>query len=206
MSRKDREQRKQKRIQKEQQKARRQELVHRLKPLLLTFVVWFALKSVIHIPSIGSVVEPFFVSFTTNTSYWFGRLLFIPIQMHGVPYLSVNNFFMEVIMECTAYNFYLFVIVLTIFSRWPLRHKFTSLGIFLATIFVINSFRFITMGYVGSFRPDLFDVVHDYVWNILFGFLVFGIWIWREETATRQIKSRAAISVEKQEQQNLSKK
>lgn len=183
MSRKDREQRKQKRLQKERQKARRAELAHKLKPLMLTFVVWFALKSMIQIPVIGSNFEPFFVGFTTHASYWLGRVLFIPIEMHGVPYLSVNNFFMEVIMECTAYNFYLFVIVLTIFSRWPLRHKFASLGIFLATIFVINSFRFITMGYVGSIRPDLFDVIHDYVWNILFGFLVFGIWIWREETA-----------------------
>ncbi len=183
MSRKDKERRKEKRLQKERKKARRKELAYKLKPLLLTFVVWFALKSMIHIPFVGSNFEPFFVSFTTHTSYWLGRLLFIPIEMHGVPYLSVNNFFMEVIMECTAYNFYLFVIVLTIFSRWPLRHKLMSMGIFLATIFVINSFRFITMGYVGSFRPDLFDVVHDYVWNILFGFLVFGIWIWREEVA-----------------------
>ncbi len=192
MSRKDREQRKEKLLKKQQSKARRRELAHKLKPLLLTFVVWFALKSFLYIPAIGSIIEPFFVSFTTHTAYWFGRLLFIPIQMPGVPYLSVNNFFMQVIMECTAYNFYLFVIVLTIFSRWPLRHKWVSLGIFLAAIFVINKLRFITMGYIGSFRPEMFDLVHDYLWNILFGFLVFGIWVWREERAQREINSRTA--------------
>lgn len=190
MSKKDREKRKHKRLQKEQQKARRQELIYKLKPLLYTFVVWFALKSIVYIPAISNTVTPLFVSFTTHTSYWFGRLLFFPVEIHGVPYLSVNNFLMEVIMECTAYNFYIFVIVLTIFSRWPLRHKFINLGVFLSVIFVINSFRFITMGYIGTHLPDLFDLVHDYVWNILFGFLVFGIWIWCEETASRVAKSQ----------------
>ena len=190
MSKKDREKRKQKRLQKEQQKARRQELVRNLKPLMFTFVVWFALKSILFIPAVINIVSEPFVSFTTYSSYWFGRLLFIPIQMPAMPFLTVNGFNMKVIMECTAYNFYIFVVVLTIFSRWPLKQKLINLGIFLGTIFVFNSLRFITMGYVGSFRPDLFDTVHDYVWNILFGFLVFGIWIWREIRTSRDLKSQ----------------
>ena len=190
MSKKDREKRKQKRLQKEQQKARRKELVRNLKPLLFTFVVWFALKSIIYVPAVLEIVTPSFVAFTTHSAYWFGRLLFIPVEMPGVPYLSVNNFNMMVIMECTAYNFYIFVVVLALFSRWTLKHKFINLGILLAAIFVFNNMRFITMGYVGSFRPDLFDTVHDYVWNILFGFLVFGIWIWREIRTSRDLKSQ----------------
>jgi len=181
MSKKNKKKRFNKQLQKEQQKARRQELIYKLKPLMLTFVIWFALKSILFIPAVASIIAPAFVSFTTYSAYWFGRLLFIPIQMPAMPFLTVNDFSMRVIMECTAYNFYLFVVILTIFSRWSLKQKFINLGIFLGTVFVFNNLRFITMGYVGSFRPDLFHTVHDYVWNILFGFLVFGVWIWREE-------------------------
>lgn len=190
MSKKDRERRSKKKLQKEQQKARRQELIYKLKPLMLTFVVWFALKSILFIPAVSSIIAPALVSFTTYSAYWFGRLLFIPIQMPSMPFLTVNDFNMKVIMECTAYNFYIFIVVLTIFSRWSLKQKFINLGIFLAMIFVFNNMRFITMGYVGSFRPDLFDTVHDYIWNILFGFLVFGIWVWREEKASRYTKKQ----------------
>lgn len=185
MSKRDKKQRNKKQLQKVQQKARRQELIYKLKPLMLTFVVWFALKSVLFIPAVASTISPPLVSFTTYSAYWFGRLLFIPIQMPSMPFLTVNDFSMKVIMECTAYNFYIFIFVLTIFSRWSLRQKLINLGIFLATVFVFNNLRFITMGYVGSFRPDLFDTVHDYVWNILFGFLVFGVWVWRETRVSR---------------------
>lgn len=173
---------------KEQQKKKRKELIHQLRPLILTFVVWFAIKSLIPIPAINSLIYPNAISFTTHAAYWFGKMLFIPIELTRVPLLTVNGFTMQVIWECTAYNFYLFVIVLTIFARWPLKHKFISLGIFLGTIFFLNNMRFITMGYVGSYWPSIFDAVHDYLWSILFGFAVFIIWAWRENTAQRRKK------------------
>ncbi len=165
---------------KQTHKAKRRELMFHLKPLLLTFVVWFAAKLVINIPAIGYVVASFLVDFTVHATYIFGKLLFIPIELNNSPYLTVNNFTMKVIWECTAYNFYLLVIILTIFSRWPLRQKFISLGYFLLFVFVMNKLRFISMGYVGSYAPQHFDAIHDFIWNIIFGFIVFGIWVWRE--------------------------
>lgn len=180
MGRQDKKKHSSKHIDKARRKAARGELIVQLKPLLFTFVVWFAFKALLPIPVIGSVVGPATVHFTSYAAYWFAKILFIPVEMNNVPYLTVNGFTMQVIWECTAYNFYLFVIILTIFARWPLKHKFVSLGIFLGVIFVVNNLRFITMGYVGSYWPRIFDAVHDYLWSILFGFLVFFIWAWRE--------------------------
>lgn len=194
MKREQKERHKKKLLQKQQDKARRKELMLQLKPLLLTFVVWFALKAIISIPPIGAAVSGFFVNFTTHAAYWFGRILFLPVELPRAPFLAVNGFMMKVIWECTAYNFYLFVIVLTIFARWPLKHKFISLGWFILVIFVMNNLRFITMGYVGSYWPSLFDSIHDYLWSIVFGFLVFGIWAWREIAAQRIMKVRAVKS------------
>ena len=180
-----------------QQREMRRQLYRQLSPLLWTFVSWFAITTILHLPVFSRPVQDFFVHFTTVSVYWFGKLLFLPVKMHGVPYLSVNGFQMEVITECTAYNFYIFGAMLVLFARWPLRHKFVNLGIILASIFILNNLRFISMGYVGSFRPDLFDLVHDYVWNILFGFLVFGIWAWRETAARRATGNKGSGEVRK---------
>lgn len=183
---------KKERLTRQQQKERNRQLVKYLTPLLWAFVTWFALITIVHAPFIKETVRESFVSFTTYSAYYFGRLFFVPIQMHGVPYLSVKGFMMQVVMECTAYNFYLFAIVLTLFARWPMKHKMISTAIFLVFIFVFNNLRFISMGYLGSVRPDLFDVVHDTVWNVLFGFMVFGIWVWRELSAQKIIKTQEA--------------
>lgn len=164
----------------EEVKQRHKELMVHIKPLLLTFVVWFAITFFMHIPAIGDFIAPYFVGLTAHSTYFFGKVFFLPVELYNVSYISVNNFTMEVVMECTAYNFYVFVIVLTVFARWSVKHKLTSLSIFLLVIFVMNILRFIVMGYVGSYAQGYFDEIHDYFWNIIFGFLVFGIWVWRE--------------------------
>ncbi len=185
---------KKQRLTKKQQRERTRQLIKYMAPLFWAFVTWFALISLIHTPWLRDVTREFFVGFTTHAAYWFGRVLFIPVEMYSVPFLSVKGFNMQVVMECTAYNFYLFALVLTLFARWPLRHKISSLAIFLVVIFILNNMRFITMGYLGNFRPDLFDAVHDYVWNILFGFMVFGIWAWREVMAQEMTKKQEVPS------------
>lgn len=192
-----RQKRKQKLIQKKQQRERRLRFLHHLKPVLWAFLVWFVVIGIIHLPFLNYAIMKFFVDFTTGSALWMGTVLGIPVESPGSPLLRVNGFSMQVVMECTAYNFYLFAVVLTIFARWPMRQKFISLGIFIAGIFFINNLRFISMGYLGSYRPDLFNLIHDVVWNVLFGFLIFGLWVWRELSAQRlsgNIRSNKPVS------------
>ncbi len=177
----------------EQEKQRRKQLLYQLKPLLWAFIAWFAINALIHLPAFSQPVRDFFVGFTTHAAYWFAKVLFIPAEMTQVPYLSVKGFYMQVVPECTAYNFYIFGITLVLFARWPWRHKLVNLGIILLGIFIMNNIRFVTMGYVGNLRPELFDPIHDYAWNILFGFMVFGIWAWRETAARKALLTAAQI-------------
>jgi len=172
--------RKQQRLEQQRARERRKQLIDKLKPLLWAFVAWFVINAILHIPGIQEPFNHAFVAFTTHAAYWFGTVLFIPVEMSSVPFLTVNGFPMRVVMECTAYTFYLFAIVLVLFARWPRKQKITGLVFILLGIFIINNLRFISMGYLGSWRPELFDVVHDIVWNVLFGFMVFGLWAWRE--------------------------
>jgi exosortase/archaeosortase family protein len=157
------------------------ELLIKLMPLIKAFVFWFLLVMIVHIPGIKEAFRQMIVGFTTSSTVILGKALFLPIQRTGFANISVNNFAMEIIVECTAYNFYLFALALTLFANWAIKHKLLNLVIFFGIIFLMNNLRFFAMGYVGRYSPQLFDTTHDYVWNILFGFMIFGVWAWRDK-------------------------
>ncbi|MCF8387437.1 MAG: exosortase/archaeosortase family protein [Bacteroidales bacterium] len=183
--------------QKDQEKISRREayreFLHQFKPLLIAVALWFLTINLIHLPFIRDEVLHFFVGFILESSVAFGKMLFLPVSSPSFPYITVSGYTMEVIMECTAYNFYIFVIYLSLFSPVSWKQRIITLLIFLLAIFVINNLRFIVMGYVGKHNPQMFDYIHDYLWNIFFGFLVFLIWLWRYKPAMdARVRERSA--------------
>lgn len=163
------------------EKARYKEAFERLKPLIYSFILWGILMGIIYIPAIHEWVMDFFVEFVVNSTVIIGSLLFIPIESSGSPLITVADYSMKVIFECTAYNFYLFAIALVVFGKWSIKNKIINFFIFVISIFILNAFRFIIMGYVGKFWPDMFHQIHDYVWTIVFGLVVFILYIWRND-------------------------
>jgi exosortase/archaeosortase family protein len=157
------------------------ELLIKLLPLIKAFALWFVLVMIVHIPGLKDGFRNMFVGFTTSSTYIIGKMLFLPIEKPGFSAITIDGFAMEIIVECTAYNFYLFAIALALFANWSVKHKLINLGIFLAVIFLTNILRFFAMGYIGRYYPQMFDTTHDYVWNILFGFMIFGVWAWRDK-------------------------
>lgn len=168
------------------------ELFKRLLPLIKTFASWFLLVTIVHLPGIKEPFRDFVVGFTTSSTVLLGKILFIPIDRMGFASIQVNGFSMEIIVECTAYNFYLFAITLALFSNWKWKDKLINLLIFSLVIFLVNNLRFFAMGYVGRHYPTVFDTTHDYVWNILFGFLIFGLWAWRDRRSNLYFKEKEA--------------
>ena len=148
-------------------------------PLIAAVTLWIVSSTVLHLPPIKNEVATFFINFTLQSSLLFGKVFFIPVASPSFPFLTIGGYTMEVVMECTAYNFYLFVIFLSLFSPVKWKQRLITLFIFLLAVFVVNNLRFITVGYIGSYSQKMFHLVHDYLWNILFGFLVFLIWAWR---------------------------
>ena len=148
-------------------------------PLMAAVVLWIGTSMILHMPSIKNEVATFFINFTINSSILFGKIFFIPIASPSFPHLTVGGYHMQVVMECTAYNFYIFVFFLSLLSPVDWKQRLLTLLIFLVAVFVVNNLRFVTVGYIGAYSQELFHLVHDYLWNILFGFLVFLIWAWR---------------------------
>lgn len=163
------------------EQAKKKEALERLKPLLFSFVLWGVFMGIIYIPVIHNTIKDFFVDFVVNSTTIIGSLAFLPVETTGSPLISVAGYQMKVIFECTAYNFYLFALALVVFGKWSLKDKLINFLIFILSIFVLNAFRFIIMGYVGKFFPSVFHQVHDYVWTIVFGLVVFILYIWRND-------------------------
>jgi exosortase/archaeosortase family protein len=167
--------------QKQQKPIFSKELIIKLLPLLKAFALWFILVLIVHAPGIKDAFRNFFVGFTTTSTIIMGKIFFIPIERLSFSSITVDGFSMEIIVECTAYNFYLFAFSLAVFANWKIKYKFINLLIFLGVIFLTNILRFFAMGYVGRYYPQFFSTTHDYVWNILFGFMIFAVWAWRDK-------------------------
>lgn len=50
------------------------------------------------------------------------------------------------------------------------------------------------MGYIGKYKPEYFHYIHDYLWNILFGFFVFLIWAWRNNPKLDNTESKPVVN------------
>jgi len=152
-------------------------------PLFIAVLLWFFSLMVLHLPAIKNDVGLFFIKFTLDSALVFGKILFIPMQSTSFPYITVDGYTMQIVMECTAYNFYIFVFYLSLLSPVSIKQRLITLVIFIGAVFVVNNLRFVTLGFIGNNMPGLFHYIHDYLWNILFGFMVFLIWAWRYNSA-----------------------
>lgn len=177
---------KQKRVEKQQQKQEKKLNRQALLPLIKTLVLWLVVVSLIRIEysdhSAGlenQVIVKSFIKFTGWSVIAVAKLFFLSVEMVQFDLISVNNFTMRIAPECTIFDYYIFVIALAIFARWTIKYKILNALIIIAILCFINALRFIIMSFVGKYYPAAFDPAHDYLWNILFAFITFGLWLWR---------------------------
>ncbi len=149
------------------------------KPLVIAVLLWIITIFILHLPGIKDEVALFFVKFTLNSALIFGKILFISVESTRYPLITVEGYTMKVVMECTAYNFYIFIIYLSLLSPVDWMKRILTMVIFISVLFVANNLRFIIMGFIGLHYEHMFHYIHNYLWDYLFGFFIFLIWIWR---------------------------
>ncbi len=169
--------------QREQQKERdrKRQAIQQIKPLLYALGLWLLLMMVTHIADHYWQIAKWMIDFVVASTIVIGKSLGFNVAQTISPNLQIADFNMQVIFECTAYNFYLFAIALVLFAHWTWKDKLINFSIFIISIFLLNTSRFIVMGYIGSAFPHLFHQIHDYVWTILFALLTAGLYMWRNK-------------------------
>ena len=176
---------KQKEIKKENQKA----LLNELLPLIKAFALWIVLVIVVAWDYTNNQwFSMLFVDFTTYLSYALSKIMFIPASIGDngtgmvttliVNYKSIqiNHYPMIVELECSAYHAYIAMFSLVIFSKWEWKQKLAGGSILFAALAIINSLRIVMLGVIGRTFPQIFNIMHDYVWNILLVIVIWGLW------------------------------
>lgn len=173
----------------QKKKIERKELIDELKPIVKSFGLWILLVILVAADYTNHRwFSMLFVDLTTYLSYGLSKILFIPAEIAGkgvstVTTLEINyrniiidQFPMLVELECSAYHAYMAMISLVIFSPWTLRQKLTiGPGLFVL-LAIINSFRIVILGIIGHQFPQLFNLMHDYIWNILLVIIIWALW------------------------------
>jgi exosortase/archaeosortase family protein len=175
--------------QKDINKKNRKALLKELLPLLKSFTLWVILVVIVAWDYTNNrLFSMLFIDFTTYLSYGLAKILFIPAEVFGggssmvttlvVNYKSIqiNNYPMIIELECSAYHAYIAMIALVSFSNWTLKQKLIIGSILFGLLALINSLRIVMLGVIGKIFPGLFNLMHDYIWNILLVIVIWGLW------------------------------
>lgn len=179
---------------------KRKELLLELLPLAKSFGLWIVLVMIVAIDYTGHRwFSMFFINFTTYLTIVLAKLMFISAHITGagmsmmttleVNYKSVeiSNYPMIIELECSAYQAYLAMVSLIVFSSWKLKQKMIIGTIIFGILSIVNSLRIIIIGVVGQKFPQMFNTVHDYIWNILLVIIIWSLWEFTNHWLKRQL-------------------
>lgn len=185
--------------QKELKAQKRKELLHDLLPLGKSFALWIVLVVIVAWDYTNHRwFSMAIIDYTTNLTYLISKALFIPARILGsgtsmmttleVNYrsISVSNYPMIIEIECSAYHAYLAMIALVVFSKWTIKQKLIIGSILFGVLSIVNSLRIVILGVIGHKYPNIFNVMHDYIWNILLVIIIWGLW----ELVNQKLSSR----------------
>nr|HPR60043.1 hypothetical protein [Prolixibacteraceae bacterium] len=165
------------------------DLFKELLPLIKSFGLWIVLVVIVAWDYTNyRFFSMAFIYFTTYLTFGLAKIMFLQAAVLGagtsmmttieVNYLSivVNNYPMIIELECSAYHAYLAIIALVLFSKWKPKQKLAAGSFMFVALAVINSLRIIILGIIGRKYPEVFNLMHDYIWNILLVVVIWGMW------------------------------
>jgi len=187
---------------KEFNRQKRKELFSELIPLIKAFGLWIALVVIVAVDYTNHRwFSMIFIDYATYLTYALAKMMFIPAAIFGdgmsmittleVNYKSImiSNYSMIIELECSAYHAYLAMIALVAFSSWKPKQKLVVGSLIFITLSIINSLRIIMLGVLGQHFPGLFNLMHDYIWNILLVIIIWGLW----ELANQKLKAKTEL-------------
>lgn len=190
-------------------KEKQQELWHELLPLIKAFSLWIVLVVAVALDyTYQRWFAMAFIDFTTYLTYALAKIMFIPAEILGkgltmvttldVHYktILISNYSLMIELECSAYHAYLAMVSLVIFSHWNIKQKFSYGSLIFLILSLVNSLRIILLGLLGKSFPEIFNLMHDYLWNILLVIILWGLW----ELFNNKVRKSLKIEANKQEQ------
>jgi archaeosortase B (VPXXXP-CTERM-specific) len=118
---------------------------------------------------------------TADITGFFLKLFGMMVNVDG-RVVSLNNFSMEVVGECTG--LYEMLIFLAAMIAYPASYKkkLIGAGLGIPLLYVINIIRMIFIAVIGNWSPETFDFMHLYFWQVAMILIIVSVWVlWIEK-------------------------
>lgn len=134
-------------------------------------VTWFGLD----------ITQPFDVLAThiANAVYWLVHLTRDTIhQLPDNVLWFTSGSSVKIVWSCTALkqSFIWLIIMLVARGKWLRKLWFIPLG--WVCIYVFNILRITWITMIIEHHPELFELMHTYIFKYLFYLMLFGLWVW----------------------------
>lgn len=104
--------------------------------------------------------------------------------------VSLNNFSMEVVGECTG--LYEMLIFLAAMLAYPASYKkkLIGAGLGIPLLYIINIIRMTFIGVLGNWSPKTFNFMHLYFWQVAMILIIVSVWVlWIEKVVHYERKA-----------------
>jgi archaeosortase B (VPXXXP-CTERM-specific) len=118
---------------------------------------------------------------TADITGFFLKLFGMTVNVDG-RVVSLNNFSMEVVGECTGlYEMLIFLAAMIAFPA-SYKKKLIGAGLGIPLLYVINIIRMIFIAVIGNWSPKTFDFMHLYFWQVAMILIIVSVWVlWIEK-------------------------
>jgi len=148
-------------------------------PLVRTALLFCLLVLSFHLAQWVLVPESAIKSFEELTASAVAELIAIagiPCILDGTR-ISLPTSQWEIVLECTALTAMVVFVSFIVAFPASLRSKACAIGAGVPLLFVANILRLVTLAWFTLKVPKLTGCLHDYVWNVVFLFLVVLMWL-----------------------------
>jgi exosortase/archaeosortase family protein len=121
-------------------------------------------------------VERAQVSYVLTTFNVKHVLFDVPYSYGFLPAIDLNTKVLVIGEACTAIRSLFAFVALVIASPKSWRHKKKAF-LFLPVIYEANILRMVSLAFVSLSFPNLFDIVHIFLWREGLILLIFGLWV-----------------------------
>jgi len=131
---------------------------------------------------------------TADLTGFFLKLFGMTVNISG-RVVSLNNFSMEVVGECTG--LYEMLIFLAAMIAYPASYKkkLIGAGLGLPLLYIINVIRMVFIAVVANWSPQTFDFMHMYFWQVAMILIIVSVWMLWIEMVVHYERERLLIVI-----------
>lgn len=123
---------------------------------------------------------------TATQVSWAMRLLGIDSAASGTQ-LSFGSRAVTIVMECTALQVAMIYSALVLAYPSSIKSKLIGIGVGIPLILLVNIIRLMVICFVLWWKPEYFEMMHIYVWQVVFIVVVVAMAaIWIEKVVHRE--------------------